>query len=200
MEYSLRRWTIVLGPGERADVLVAPRLDGQNATLITNPFNRGSAALSTRSTEDLIVFQPASMRRVPAADLPKVTRDIPAMSADGATPIAIDLVMTKAQGVTGFALEGGHSGGSRRCAQPSAKNRCGRLRTRQSGRIPSICTGSSFRKWMRRAFRCARVPEGHDPRAGRCDETFSRHAGQARLVDVPLPHPGSRRSRSHEHG
>jgi FtsP/CotA-like multicopper oxidase with cupredoxin domain len=107
MEYSLKRWTIVLGPGERADVLVAPRLDGQNVRLITNPFDRGFGSTEYRSTEDLIVFQPASMPRVPAADLPKVTRDIPAMSADGATPISIDLVMTKAQGMTGFALEGG---------------------------------------------------------------------------------------------
>jgi FtsP/CotA-like multicopper oxidase with cupredoxin domain len=107
MEYSLKRWTIVLGPGERADVLVAPRLDGQNVTLITNPFDRGFGSTEYRSTEDLIVFQPASLPRVAAADLPKVTRDIPAMSADGATPIAIDLVMTKAQGITGFALEGG---------------------------------------------------------------------------------------------
>src|SRR5688572_679571 len=30
MEYSLKRYTIVLGPGERADVLVAPRLDGKD--------------------------------------------------------------------------------------------------------------------------------------------------------------------------
>ena len=107
MEYSLKRWTIVLGPGERADVLVAPRLDGQNVTLITNPFDRGFGSVEYRSSEDLIVFQPASMPRVPATDLPKVTRDIPAMSADGATPITIDLVMTKEQGLTGFALEGG---------------------------------------------------------------------------------------------
>jgi FtsP/CotA-like multicopper oxidase with cupredoxin domain len=107
MEYSLKRWTIVLGPGERADVLVAPRLDGQNVTLITNPFDRGFGSTEYRSTEDLIVFQPAKLPRVAAADLPKVTRDIPAMSADGATPITIDLVMTKEQGITGFALEGG---------------------------------------------------------------------------------------------
>ena len=107
MEYSLKRWTIVLGPGERADVLVAPSLDGQRVTLFTNPFNRGFGSTEYRAAEDLIVFQPAMMPRVAAAELPKVTRDIPAMSADGATPIAIDLVMTKAQGTTGFALEGG---------------------------------------------------------------------------------------------
>ena len=83
MEYSLKRWTIVLGPGERADVLVAPRLDGQSVTLITNPFNRGFGSTEYRSAEDLIVFQPATMPRVAAAELPKVTRDIPAMSAEG---------------------------------------------------------------------------------------------------------------------
>ena len=107
MEYSQKRWTIVLGPGERADVLVAPRLDGRSVTLITNPFNRGFGSTEFRSAEDLIVFQPAQLPAVPAAELPKVTREIPAMSAAGATPVAIDLVMTKGQGITGFAIEGG---------------------------------------------------------------------------------------------
>ena len=107
MEYSLKKWTIVLGPGERADVLVAPRLDGKSLTLISNPFNRGFGSTEFRSAEELIVFEPAKMPPVAAAELPKVTRDIPPMSAQGATPIAIDLVMTKEQGITGFALEGG---------------------------------------------------------------------------------------------
>ena len=35
MEYSLARYAIVLDPGERADVLVARKLDGQSLTLIT---------------------------------------------------------------------------------------------------------------------------------------------------------------------
>jgi FtsP/CotA-like multicopper oxidase with cupredoxin domain len=108
MEYSQSRWTIVLGPGERADVLVAPRLDGRSVTLITNPFNRGFGSTEFRSAEDLIVFEPAkALPAVPPAQLPKVTRDIPAMSATGATPVKIDLVMTKDQGLTGFAIEGG---------------------------------------------------------------------------------------------
>jgi FtsP/CotA-like multicopper oxidase with cupredoxin domain len=107
MEYSQKRWTIVLGPGERADVLVAPRLDGKSVTLISNPFNRGFGSTEFRSAEDLIVFQPAAMPPVAAAELPKVTRDIPPMSAAGATPIKLDLVMLKEQGLTGFALEGG---------------------------------------------------------------------------------------------
>ena len=36
-----------------------------------------------------------------------MTRDIPPMSAAGATPVKIDLVMTKDQGISGFTLEGG---------------------------------------------------------------------------------------------
>jgi FtsP/CotA-like multicopper oxidase with cupredoxin domain len=107
MEYSQKRWTIVLGPGERADVLVAPRLDGKSVTLMSNPFNRGFGSTEFRSAEDLVVFQPAALPPVAAAELPKVTRDIPPMSAAGATPIKLDLVMTKEQGLTGFALEGG---------------------------------------------------------------------------------------------
>jgi FtsP/CotA-like multicopper oxidase with cupredoxin domain len=107
MEYSLKRYTIVLGPGERADVLVAPRVDGKRLTLIATPFNRGFGSTEFRSAEDLIVFEPANMPAIAARELPKVTRDIPAMSADGATPIKIDLVMTKDQGLAGFKLEGG---------------------------------------------------------------------------------------------
>jgi FtsP/CotA-like multicopper oxidase with cupredoxin domain len=107
MEYSLSQWTIVLGPGERADVLVAPKLDGRSLTLITNPFNRGFGSTEFRSTEDLIVFEPAQMPKVAAMALPKVTRDIPPMSAAGATPVKLDLEMTKEQGLSGFAITGG---------------------------------------------------------------------------------------------
>ena len=107
LEYSVKQWTIVLGPGERADVLVAPRLDGRNVTMIANPFNRGFGSIEFRASEDLIVFKPAELPAVPPAELPKVTRDIPPMSAAGATPIALDLVMTKEQGLSGFAIEGG---------------------------------------------------------------------------------------------
>jgi len=107
MEYSLTRYTIVLGPGERADVLVAPRLDGKPLTLITTPFNRGFGSTEFRSAEELIVFEPASLPPAAPAALPKVTRDIAAMSAQDATRVNIDLTMTKQQGLAGFAIEGG---------------------------------------------------------------------------------------------
>jgi len=107
MEYSQKKFTIVLGPGERADVLVAPKLDGKSLTLISTPFNRGFGSTEFRSAEDLIVFEPSNLPAVATAELQKVTRDIPPMSAAGATPIKLDLVMTKEQGLSGFALEGG---------------------------------------------------------------------------------------------
>jgi FtsP/CotA-like multicopper oxidase with cupredoxin domain len=97
-----------LAPGERADVLVAPRVrEGANLTLITTPFDRGYGSTEFRTPEDLISFAPAAMPAMPAAEIPKVTRDIPAMTADGAKPVNIDLIMTKSDELTGFDITGG---------------------------------------------------------------------------------------------
>ncbi len=108
MEYSVERQVIVLAPGERADVLVAPKVEaGRGLTLINIPFDRGYGSVEFRSSDDLIAFEAASLPPLPTAALPKVTRDIPAMSAVGATPINIELVTTKAHGVTAFDVKGG---------------------------------------------------------------------------------------------
>jgi FtsP/CotA-like multicopper oxidase with cupredoxin domain len=109
LEYSLQRWTIVLGPGERADVLVAPRIDDAavGLTLVTHPFDRGFGSTEYRTPEDLIHFERADLPPAPEMPLPKVTRDIPAMTAEGATPINIELVMTKTKGDSAFAIQGG---------------------------------------------------------------------------------------------
>jgi len=75
MEYSQKKFTIVLGPGERADVLVAPKLDGKSLTLISTPFNRGFGSTEFRSAEDLIVFEPSNLPAVAPAELQKVTAE-----------------------------------------------------------------------------------------------------------------------------
>lgn len=91
MEYSVERWTIVLGPGERADVLVAPRVGAGGLELINVPFNRGFGSVEFRSSEDLITFEAAPLPAVPKAEFPNLTHDIPAMTPEGATPISITL-------------------------------------------------------------------------------------------------------------
>jgi FtsP/CotA-like multicopper oxidase with cupredoxin domain len=108
LEYSVERQLIVLAPGERADVLVAPRIEaGRELTLINIPFDRGFGSVEFRSADDLIALRAAALPATPAVALPKVTRDIPAMSAVGARPINIELVTTKEHGVTAFDLKGG---------------------------------------------------------------------------------------------
>src|SRR5688572_24003675 len=100
MEYSLEREVIVLAPGERADILVAPKIEpGANLTLMNVPFDRGYGSVEFRSADDLITLKGAPMPPVPAAPFPKVTRDIPAMSADGARAVNIDLITTKDNGL-----------------------------------------------------------------------------------------------------
>ena len=108
LEYSVERQLVVLAPGERADLLVAPRVEaGRGLTLMTIPFDRGYGSTEFRSSDDLIVFNRASLPSVPVAAFPKLTRDIPAMTTAGARPINIELVMTKAHGVAAFDIKGG---------------------------------------------------------------------------------------------
>lgn len=107
LEYSVERWTIVLGPGERADVLVAPRVGAGGLKLVNVPFNRGFGSVEFRSSEDLITFEAAPLPAVPKAEFPTLTRDIPAMTPDGATPISINLGMTKTPGLPPFDIQGG---------------------------------------------------------------------------------------------
>jgi FtsP/CotA-like multicopper oxidase with cupredoxin domain len=108
LEYSVERRTLVLGPGERADVLVAPQVKaGQPITLITRAFDRGFGSTEFRFGEDLINFEAAALPSVPSAPFPKITRDIAPMTASGASPIKLDLTMIKEHGVSGFEIQGG---------------------------------------------------------------------------------------------
>jgi FtsP/CotA-like multicopper oxidase with cupredoxin domain len=108
MEYSLEQHVIVLAPGERVDVLMAPRVkEKQTLTLISVPYDRGFGSVEFRSAEDLLAFESTSLPAVAPGPFPKVTRNIPALSADGARPITIDLITSNAHGVTQFDIKGG---------------------------------------------------------------------------------------------
>ncbi len=108
LEYPVQRGSIVLGPGERADVLVAPRFDARGALpLKAVPFDRGFGSTEFRETEELIVFTAASLPRAAAAAFPRFTREIAVTSADGATPVNIELVTTNEHGLAQFDIKGG---------------------------------------------------------------------------------------------
>jgi FtsP/CotA-like multicopper oxidase with cupredoxin domain len=92
LEYSVKSTHLVIAPGERADVLVAPRAEkGQPIVLRTIPYDRGFGSTEFRTVEDLLTLVPAALPPVPAASLPEVRATVVPMSAAGATPVRIDL-------------------------------------------------------------------------------------------------------------
>jgi FtsP/CotA-like multicopper oxidase with cupredoxin domain len=106
LEYSVPQGHLVLAPGERMDVLVAPRSEpGTALVLRALPFNRGFGSTEFRTVEDLMTLTPAAMPPVAPAPLPQVRRAITAMDARGASPIRLELVLNKAQGK--FDIRGG---------------------------------------------------------------------------------------------
>jgi len=106
LEYSVQQNHLVLAPGERMDVLVAPRLEGKGPLLLSStPFDRGFGSTEFRSVEDLMKLTPADLPPVAAAPLPQFKRAIAPLSSAGAMPINLKLVLNKAQGA--FGIEGG---------------------------------------------------------------------------------------------
>jgi FtsP/CotA-like multicopper oxidase with cupredoxin domain len=109
LEYSVERDRLVLAPGERVDVLIAPRTESpqQSLTLITIPFDRGFGSTEFRTVETLMTLSPSPLPALPPAPLPRVTRAMSPMSAAGATPLQINLVTVKKSGTLEFGIEGG---------------------------------------------------------------------------------------------
>jgi FtsP/CotA-like multicopper oxidase with cupredoxin domain len=108
MEYSVERHVLVLAPGERVDVLVAPRIkEGQTLTLMSVPYDRGFGSVEFRSAEDLISFAAAPLPAAQPVAFPKITRHIRPLSAAGAKPVTIELITSTAHGLTQFDIKGG---------------------------------------------------------------------------------------------
>ena len=106
VEYSVQRDHLVLAPGERMDVLVAPRAEpGTPLVLRAVPFNRGFGSIEFRSIEELMTLTAAALPALAAAPLPQVRRAITPMDGTGAKPIHLDLVLNK--GEAQFGIEGG---------------------------------------------------------------------------------------------
>jgi len=85
--------TLLITPGERADVIVAPK-GPKNGTLTLRAmlYNRGYGSIEYRNVEDVltIAFTDQPTMKTPA--MPAVRREIAAPSIEGATPV--DIVLT----------------------------------------------------------------------------------------------------------
>jgi FtsP/CotA-like multicopper oxidase with cupredoxin domain len=89
--------TLVLAPGERADIIVVPQGEA-GSTLVARSllYNRGYGSVEARDPfEDLFTIAIANMPPAPAIALPTVTRDIQPLVAEGATRVDLDLTITQ---------------------------------------------------------------------------------------------------------
>ena len=92
-EYPEALDAIVLAPGERADVIVAPRaVPGAELVLRTRLYDRGYGSLYARPfSEDLITIAMTGKPAVAPSLLPQVRRAIEPLSLAGVTPIDLEL-------------------------------------------------------------------------------------------------------------
>jgi FtsP/CotA-like multicopper oxidase with cupredoxin domain len=96
-EYAVEREGLVLAPGERADVIVTPRVAaGESIVLRSILFNRGFGSVEARFPFD-------NLLTIAAADLPAyaggtpraVRRSIEPVPATGATPVNLEMTLTQ---------------------------------------------------------------------------------------------------------
>jgi FtsP/CotA-like multicopper oxidase with cupredoxin domain len=107
-EYPIRLDVLVLAPGERADVIVAPRgAPGTELIIRAFPFNRGFGSTEYRMAEELMTIAFADLPAYAGGSLPAVRRAIDPIGTSGAT--AVNIEFTIAQRSTG-AFEYGING------------------------------------------------------------------------------------------
>src|SRR5262245_171296 len=96
LEYPVPLDAIVLAPGERADVIVAPKGDpGSELVLRAYPFNRGFGSVEYRTVEDLLTVAIAEGAPFTGPAPSPVRRTIEPTSTDGATRVAIDFTIAQ---------------------------------------------------------------------------------------------------------
>jgi FtsP/CotA-like multicopper oxidase with cupredoxin domain len=84
--------TLLITPGERADVIVAPvRPRSGTLTLRALLYNRGYGSVEYRSPEDVLNVEFTDQPTLPRLAMPAIHRDIRAPSVDGATKVDIVL-------------------------------------------------------------------------------------------------------------
>jgi len=94
-EYAVEHETLLLAPGERADVIVTPRLEaGESIVLRSVLVDRGTFTLEGRFPYDeLLTLTGADLPPYSGPPLPEVRRTIEATPLAGATQVALELAL-----------------------------------------------------------------------------------------------------------
>jgi FtsP/CotA-like multicopper oxidase with cupredoxin domain len=107
-EYPTKSDTLVLGPGERADVIVVPAgTPGQEIVARSLLYNRGYGSIEARRPfDDLFTIAIADLPPAQPAPLPHLRRDIQPLEAAGATPVNLELTIDQdAHGTFAYAIK-----------------------------------------------------------------------------------------------
>ncbi len=96
IEHPVTLDALVIAPGERADVIVAPKLKpGTELDVLSFPFNRGYGSVEYRSAEQLMTLVVDNEPPYEHAVLPSTRRTIQPLSTDGATPVNIEFTLAQ---------------------------------------------------------------------------------------------------------
>jgi FtsP/CotA-like multicopper oxidase with cupredoxin domain len=93
-EYPTQHDFLILGPGERADVIVAPRArPGSDTVVLSQLYDRGYGSIEYRQPEPLFRISMSDAPEYSGFKLPDVRRSIEPLPVAGATPIPLDLTI-----------------------------------------------------------------------------------------------------------
>ena len=85
---------LVIAPGERVDVVVAPTGDGSARLVLRSLlFNRGYGSVEYREAQDLLTLEFDDQPALPPVPPPTMHRVIEPLSAEGATPVQVVLTL-----------------------------------------------------------------------------------------------------------
>jgi FtsP/CotA-like multicopper oxidase with cupredoxin domain len=97
-EYPTKLDTLVLAPGERADVVVAPLTPDETEVVVLNTlFNRGYGSVEYRSIDPMFKIVARGTPVSQPAGVPDVRRVIHPLPKEAATPVQLDLNLTQDQ-------------------------------------------------------------------------------------------------------
>ena len=115
LEHPVTVDALVIAPGERADVIVAPTLKpGSELQVLSFPFNRGYGSVEYRSAEQLMTLVVDKAPPYTGAVTLSTHRDIEPLSTAGATPVNIEFTLaqrpdgTFEYGINGSPFAKGH--------------------------------------------------------------------------------------------
>jgi FtsP/CotA-like multicopper oxidase with cupredoxin domain len=107
-EYAVTRESLVLAPGERADVIVTPPVaPGETMALVSVIVNRGFGSFEGRVPfDELMTIAAVDVPAYSAAPRTPVRRTIEPLTPAGATPVDLEMTFAPAKGAALYGLRG----------------------------------------------------------------------------------------------